>query len=305
MKQAFIALQRAAVGILLGTLSTSAFAQEAPELVTNTFAWTQVINAQTVEIVPRKRSFGFMIQHRFGAVPPNEQWIKSFFGFDLPANIRFGFQYALSDRVQLEIGRGKYGKTYDLSAKARVLRQTVDDHMPISVSAYFNSAVMTDDFPAVGDNYYFGDRVTPFTYGMKHRLSYHTGVVVARRFSDVFSGQVAGAAIHRNLAPAGMPNLTIALPLSGRFKVSTKGSILFEYSTILSGRQLVDHLDPWALAYEVATLGHVFQFLVATSSQILEQDLYTTPATRYDQGYVLLGFNIARTLFVKPKAPRP
>ncbi|MBK7296447.1 MAG: hypothetical protein IPI91_07225 [Flavobacteriales bacterium] len=68
--------------------------------------------------------------------------------------------------------------------------------------------------------------------------------------------------------------------------------------------QQVDQLNPVALAYEVATLGHVFQIIVASSPQILEQDLFTTPVTPYDEGYVLLGFNIARTLYVKPKKPR-
>ncbi|MBK9536297.1 MAG: hypothetical protein IPO10_14200 [Flavobacteriales bacterium] len=303
MKRTFIALQRALLCLLFAAIGASLFAQEARELVTNTFSWTQVINAQTVEVVPRKRSFGFMIQHRFGAVPPDEQWVTSFLGLDLPANIRFGFQYALTDRLQLEIGRGKYGKTYDLSAKTRILRQTVDKGMPISLTGYFNVATMTDKFPAVGDNRFFGDRVTPFVYRTKHRFSYNTELIVARRFSNVFSAQLAVAAVYRNLVPEGQSNLTMAFPISGRIKVTTKGSILFEYTPVLVGQQ-VDQLNPVALAYEVATLGHVFQIIVASSPQILEQDLFTTPVTPYDEGYVLLGFNIARTLYVKPKKPR-
>lgn len=303
MKQLQVLQHRVVLGLLLAATALSGSAQEAPDLVTNTFAWTQVINTQTVEIVPQKRSFGFMIQHRFGAVPPDEQWIKTFFGFDLPANIRFGFQYALSDRLQLEVGRGKYGKTYDLSVKARLLRQTVDDRMPVSLTGYFNAAAMTDDFPVVSNNNYFGDRITPFVYGTKHRFSYNSELILARRLSDVFSAQLTAAAVYRNLVPAGQSNLTVALPISARVKVSTKSSILLEYTPVLRGEQ-VDQLNPVALAYEVATLGHVFQFMVASSSQILEQDLYTTANTRYDDGYVLLGFNIARTLFVKPKKPR-
>jgi len=305
MTQLDLPFRRALLGILLGAMSHATMAQEAPELVTNTFSWTQVINAQTVEVVPRKRSFGFMIQHRFGAVSPDEQVYKQFLGLDLPANIRFGFQYALTDRLQLETGRTKNGKTVDLSAKYRILRQTVDDRMPVSVTGYFDAAMMTDAFPTVGNNSFFGDRVTPFTYETKHRLSYNTQVIVARRFSDVFSAQITGAAVYRNLVPEGESNLTVALPLSGRIKVTTKGSVLLEYTPILKGQQPVDHLNPVAVAYEVSTLGHVFQIIVASSSQILEKDLYTTPTTRYDNGYLLLGFNIARTLFVKPKQPHP
>ena len=297
---------RAATGVLLYTVLTSAIAQsEGPELVTNTFSWTQVINAQTIEVVPRKRSFGFMIQHRFGAVGPDKQAYKQFLGLDLPANIRFGFQYALTDRLQLEIGRCKTGKTIDLSVKGRLLRQTVDGRTPVSVTGYFSTAVMTDDFPSLGTNYFYADLATPFTYETRHRFSYTTELIVARRFSDVLSAQIAGAIAYRNLVPVGGSNLTVALPLSGRVKVTTKGAVLFEYTPILVGRQAKDHLNPLAVAYEVATLGHVFQIIVASSSHIPEKDVYTNPTTPYDEGHLLLGFNIARTFLVKPRKPRP
>ncbi|MEO7081293.1 MAG: DUF5777 family beta-barrel protein, partial [Flavobacteriales bacterium] len=111
------------------------------ELVTNSFSWSQVINAQSIEVVPRRRSFGFMIQHRFGAFGMDEQSYKQFFGLDLPANIRFGFQYALTDRIHFEVGRSKNGKLVDLAVKARLLRQTVDNSMPISVTGFFDAAV--------------------------------------------------------------------------------------------------------------------------------------------------------------------
>ena len=304
MKRAPLALRHVALGLLFGTMSTSSYAQEAPELVTNTFAWSQVINAQTVEIVPRKNSFGFMIQHRFGAITPDKQSYKQFLGLDLPSNIRFGFQYAVSGRVHFEIGRSKNGKVIDLAAKARILRQSADNKMPVSVTGFFDAGVMTDDFPSVGADNYFGDGTTPFVYAFKHRMSYNTQVIVARRFNDVLSLQFAGVSVYRNLVPQGASNLTIAAPISGRIKVSTKGAILLEYTPILEGRSTNSQLNPAQIAYELATLGHVFQVIIGTSGEIVEQRLYPSVPVPYDEGHVLLGFNIARTLFVKPKKPR-
>lgn len=300
-------LGRSAIAALLAFGGSALQAQEnmPRELVTNTFSWSQVINAQSVEVVPRKRSFGFMIQHRFGAFGMDEQAYKQFFGLDLPANIRFGFQYALTDRIHLEAGRSKNGKLVDLAVKARLLRQTVDNSMPISVTGFFDAAVMTDAFPPVRENYYFADLTTPFEYSFKHRMYYNTQLIVARRFNDVLSLQAAAAFEYRNLAPAGGENLTVAVPLSARVKVTPKGSILFEYAPIVQGQQQVDHLNPLAIAYELATLGHVFQIIIASSGEIVEQRLYTSPAVRYDEGNILLGFNISRTLFVKPRMPRP
>ena len=275
------------------------------EYVTNTFGGTEVINTHSVEVVPRRRSFGFMIQHRFGAIGPDEEAFKQFLGLDLPANIRFAFQYAPIRDAHLEIGRSKNGKTWDLGAKGRLLKQTVGDEMPVSLTLLGNVALNTEDFSATTDDLYFGDGVTPFEYRLEHRLSYNAQVIVARRFTQHFSMQMAPVLTYRNLVPIGASNLTMAIAFSARMKVTTKGAILFEVSPILTGRQDEDHLEPLALGYEVATLGHVFQIVVASGQEILEQRLYAAPASSYDEGYFHLGFNIARILFVKPRPPPP
>lgn len=301
------AIVRPGILLLLSGLAATAVAQEEPprEHVSRTFAGTQVINAQSVETVPRKRSFGFMIQHRFGAFGPDKQAMKQFVGLDLPANIRFAFQYAPMDGLHLELGRSKNGKMVDLGAKAALLRQTVENEVPVSVSAWADVGLMSDDFPTVGERDFFADGVTPFAYRFEHRLWYNAQVIVARRFSERFSLQLAPVAVYRNLVPVGGSHLTVALPLSGRLKVSTKGSLLFEVAPVLEGRQANDHREPVAIAYEVATAGHVFQIVLASSQEIIEQRVYTLARSRYDEGYMHLGFNIARTLFMKPKRPRP
>jgi len=289
---------------LIGSVPSAAQEGMEREYVTGTFAGTQVVNAHSVEVVPRKRSFGFMIQHRFGATGPDEQAWKQFAGLDLPANIRFSFQYSPINDAHLEIGRSKNGKVWDLGAKVRVLKQTVEGEMPLSLTVLANAALMSDDFPAMSERDFFVDGVTPFVYRFEHRLSYNAQFIIARRFSRWLSLQVAPVAIYRNLVPIGGSNLTAAVTGSGRFKVSRKGSILLEASAIIQGRQPEDHRDPVALAYEVATVGHVFQIVLASSPEIIEHRAYTTNASRYDEGYLHLGFNIARTLFVKPKRPK-
>ena len=289
------------------TTALSSHAQEgaAREYVTGTFAGTQVVNAPSVEVVPRKRSFGFMIQHRFGAISPDEQAWKQFAGLDLPANIRFAFQYAPFRDVQLEIGRSKSGKVWDLGLKARVLKQSVEEEMPLSLTVLANAALMSDDFPAVSDRDFYADGERPFNYRFEHRFSYNTQVIIGRRFAPWFSAQVAPVVIYRNLVPIGGSNLTLAVTGAARFKVSTKGSILMEATPIIQGGPPGEHRTPAAIAYELATSGHVFQIVLASGQEMVEQRLYTSPVARYEEGYMHLGFNIARTLFVKPKGPKP
>ena len=293
--------------LLVLCIATPAYAQDevVREPVSRTFAGTQVINAQSIEVVPRKRSFGFMIQHRFGEFGPDQQALKQFVGMDLPANIRFAFQYAPMNGMHLELGRSKNGKMYDLGAKARLLKQTVENEVPVSVTAWANMGMMSDDFAAVSERDFFADGVTPFAYAFKHRLSYSTELIVARRFSERFSLQLAAVAAYRNLVPVGGSNLTVAVPISGRVKVSTKGSVLFEVAPIAEGRRAREHREPMAIAYEVATTGHVFQIVLASNQEFIGQRLYTSAQSRYNEGYMHLGFNIARTLFVKPRKKRP
>ena len=283
-----------------------AIAQDGVEraYVTGTFAGTQVVNTHSVEVVPRKRSFGFMIQHRFGEVTPDAEAWNQFAGMDLPANIRFSFQYSPLRDVQLEVGRSKNGKTWDLGLKARVLRQTEENEMPVSVTVLGNASFMSDRFPKVGERDFFADGTTPFAYTFAHRFSYDAQVIIGRKFNRWCSAQLAPIAIYRNLVPLGGSNLSLAMAGAMRFKVTTKGSILLEASPILRGKRSTAYREPVALAYEVATLGHVFQIVLASSQEIIEQRLYTSPSARYDEGRFHLGFNIARTLFVKPKRPR-
>lgn len=300
-------LRTSILAALLLLSCTTARAQEVPprEYVSRTFAGTQIINAQSVEVVPRKRSFGFMIQHRFGAIRPEKEAFDQLFGLDLPANIRFAFQYAPVNDMHLEIGRSKNGKTWDLACKVRLLKQTVENEVPVSVTLHGNVALMSDEFPPVNDRMYHADLVTPFNYRFVHRLSYNAQVIVARRFTEHFSLQLAPVMVYRNLVPLGEENLTLAATISGRLRVTTKGSVLIEASPILLGGSEESDLVPLAVGYEIATQGHVFQIVVASSAELVEQRLYTTPPSRYDEGYFHLGFNIARILYVKPKTPRP
>ena len=73
----------------------------------------------------------------------------------------------------------------------------------------------------------------------------------------------------------------------------------------MEGRSPKEHREPLAIAYEVATTGHVFQIVLASGQEFIGQRLYTSAASRYDEGHMHLGFNIARTLFVKPRKERP
>lgn len=291
--------------ILICWVPLFVFAQEENETehkeVSKVFNGQTIINAQSVDLLPKTKGFGVVIQHRFGTITPDKQAIMQFLGFDLPANIRFGFSYSFCNWFQVDIGRTKTDKMYDLGGKFRIMKQTTDNHRPLSISAFGNVAIMSADFPVVSDREFFADSITPFAYRFEHRLRYSLQFMFARKFGEVASVQLSPILTYRNLAPALGSNLAVAIPISGRFKVSKKGSILFEYAPVILGRQPNNHLDPFSIGYEIATAGHVFQIIFSTSNEIMENRLYSEPTERYDKGYFLLGFNIMRSIWIRPK----
>jgi hypothetical protein len=86
---------------------------------TGTFKANHVVNMQTIE-GPAAGALNLEIQHRFGKLSDG---IYDFFGLDVAA-WRLGFDYGISDRLVVGVGRSSYLKTYDGYIKYKLLRQT-------------------------------------------------------------------------------------------------------------------------------------------------------------------------------------
>ena len=83
---------------LLNELSKQDSAQTVP--VTATFKSTRVVNGQSVETM-KKKHLDFRISHRFGKL---NSGADLFFGLD-QASMRLGFEYGLSDDLEIGVGR--------------------------------------------------------------------------------------------------------------------------------------------------------------------------------------------------------
>ncbi len=271
--------------------------EEQDELITNIFNYGMLINSQTTEITP-KGTFELRIQHRFGELDLNDfgnSVVQEFLGFDGSANIRFGFVYAPSHKLQLGIGRTKINKMIDLEGKYRVMRQK-EVGAPISVTLYFNTAISTIDFPEVGPNEFFADFETPFEYKNSHRFSYNSQLLLSKKIGETLSFELNPTFIYQNLVPPGYKNLTLATSIGCRFRTGITSSILFEYAAKFNNRK-DNFKNPISLGYEIATSGHAFQIIIATTNQIIEQSVYSSRTLDYTDGKLLIGFNIRRTFW--------
>jgi opacity protein-like surface antigen len=244
-----------------------------------TFKSTRLINFHTIE-VPGKRSLDFRIAHRFDEL---NKGIYNMWGLDGGANIRLSLQYSWDGRLAFEMGRAGKEKNYDAQVKYRLLRQTTNHSMPVSLTL-------------VGGMYYDFTKNPLLPSNKAYRLSYVTQVILGRKFSERFSFQVAPVWIHFNLTDSiGDNNDAFTLAACMRYKFTKRMALTAEY-----GYRLVknfannSYYDPFGIGLDIETGGHVFQVHI-TNAMFMQEHLYfsRTTTTFKDWG-IRLGFNVSR-----------
>lgn len=282
MKKIFIILS-------LSLLLTPVFAQEeatGSEPVAGTFNAATLIDNQTVAS-PYKGGLELQIHHRFSLIED----IKNLYGIYGAANTRLGLNYGITDRLMIGAGTTKDYKLQDLQWKYAILRQTTDNSMPVSLSYYGNMVI-----DARADEN-FGPEAS---YKFMHRISYFTQLIVARKFSEKFSMQVAPSVIYFNSVPeysdtTGYNNFNLGLHAGARYNVVGNHSVMLEYDQLLTKQDLADEDHPkpnFSLGWEINTPTHAFQVFVANYSSIISQHNLLYNSNNFADGEFLFGFNI-------------
>ena len=270
------------------------------EFVHATFKGTRLINLQTVETLGR-RTLEFRIAHRFGDFSSGGQ---NFWGLDGPATIQFHFDYGVTDRFTVGIGRASYNKTFDAFAKYNLARQTNDNSMPMTITILGSMNIVSGldpnkDVTGVDEYRDFGNRV-----------AYLAQLNVARKFNSKLSVQLAPLFIHYNLAyRIGYQNDVVALGLSGRYKISGHAALTGEYIYRLNkySSNFDFYHDALSLGFDLETGGHVFQVFFTNSVAINETAVIPFTESKWSKGQIRLGFNISRVFGLrnhsKPSQP--
>ena len=280
MKKLFIVL-------ILSAFLTPAFCQEeakSSDPVENTFSTGYLIDNQTIA-TPAKGKIEFMIQHRFSLIED----IDDLFGIYGSANTRLGLSYGITNKLMIGIGTTKDYKLQDLNWKYLILQQTQDNSMPVSLSYYGNIvAELTEE-----SNFGPTD-----SFKQIHRLSYFTQLIVARKFNDKLSLQVAPSMAYYNAVPrysdtTGYKNMNFALSVGGRYNVFGNQSVILEYDQLLTKQDLDAQPNPnLSIGWEIATPTHAFQIFVANYNMIINQKNLLFNTNDFAKGDYLFGFNI-------------
>jgi len=275
---------------LLNMLEKEVEQETSSEKVTATFKGTKLINANTIETT-KKRTLEFNITHRFGDMEIGEPiGYHTYWGMDNATNIRFSFDYGLTDKISIGIGRSKTQEHYDGNLKYRFLEQKTGG-MPISAAYYANMAI-TAVAKIPEDN-------------LVNRLSYVHQLIIASKINDFISLEVLPTLVHRNFVDkrnihpengSADENDLFALGFAGRFKITKRTAFVVDYflpfSEFRDSRN--NYYDALGVGIEIETGGHVFHINVTNSAGIIENDFLPYTNSAWDKGEYKLGFNISR-----------
>jgi hypothetical protein len=267
------------------------------EKVKNTFKSTTIINAQTNETVSRK-VLDFRITHRFGNMGQQVGGGgHNLWGFDNASNIRFSFDYGITDKLQAGIGRSKFREQIDGSLKYKVLEQT-NARIPISVTL-FSITAFTPERNIAGR---YEKAV--------HRFSYAHQVIIARKFSDRISFAVLPTLVHRNIVDSDInpvnqaieTNDVFAVGFAGRIKLTQRTILVADYfynfSDYRKNNPVRPHYNPLSIGVEIETGGHVFHINLSNSAGIIENDFILNTRDSWMEGGFKLGFHISRVFYL-------
>ena len=250
--------------------------------VKDPFECGYLLNNQTIKI-PTKNTLEFIIQHRFGKLNSPD---FDLLGLYAPSNIRIGFNYTFTDKLQLGIGTTKNNKLQDLSWKYSILSQTRSGSIPLSI-VYFGEAaidVRKDAFPKT-----------------TNRLSYFHQLIFARKFTEKLSLQLAPSFSHFNMVDSFVKHSNIGLSVNGRYKIGDASAILFEYDYNLTvqddnrkGEKPIIVKPNLSIGLEASTGSHVFQVFVGTYESIINQYNILYNSNDFTKKDVVIGFNVTR-----------
>jgi len=254
-----------------------------------TFETTRIINGQSIEMTGQG-VLDFKISHRFGSI---DGGFSSFFGLD-GAVTQLGFDYGVTKWLTVGVSRSTYNKEYEGYVKARLLTQTEDDHIPVSLDYVGASTIMSDD----KSNYGTGD-----AYKFSYRMTYMNQLLIARKFGSKFSLQLMPTIIHYNLVPLDVdPNNVIAIGGGWRYKLSNRFSVNVEYYYQIPGSKISGTKNSLSVGVDIQTGGHVFQLFFTNSTGITERAFVGQTTDSWSDGQIHFGFNISRIFqIVHPK----
>lgn len=239
----------------------------------------RMITGQTTRVLQRK-TLEFCVQHRFGFF---SQGKSQFYGLD-QSDVRLGFDYGLTRRTTIGIGRSSLGKVYNGFVKMAITKQGTN-------GAWFNVTWLSDLYLSGMKN--TDPNLDPYYFS--HRLKYTHQLLISRTFNEKIMVSVAPTIIHRNLVDSvKYPNDLSMLVFNARWNVTHGINLTGEYSYMFNHDMRNLYSPCIGAGIEFYTSGHIFQIVFSNSNSMNEGDAYAMQNGKISKGNIRMGFNIVR-----------
>lgn len=273
------------------TADSSAYVEDDSNVISETFASTRIINGHSIETL-NKGVLEFRVEHRFGDIGGAAGGVHTLYGLDNSADIRLAFEYGITDKMMIGLGRSKgtgapYKSLIDGFAKYRVLEQT-KGKIPLSLAMIgttsFTYMKASEDISQVA---HFPE--------WKHRFAYSLQVNVARKFGERLSLALMPTMVHRNYVAADDVNTMFALGGAVRCGITSTTSVLVEYYHVFSNASFrPTNTQSLGVAFEWITFGHNFTVHLTNSKGFGETQFIPYTYEDWLKGQFRLGFCIGR-----------
>jgi len=248
------------------------------------FKATRLILSQSTEMT-KKKNLNFLIIHRFGDFAGKQGGGQLYYGLDDIADVYIGFEYGVSDNFNIDIGRTTIGGLADLELKYAVLHQKTDGGSPLAITLIGEGGIRPYGFvpyPTFND-----------------RISYFAQAIFARKFSSIFSMQIAPSYVRNNEPMPDLPGNEeqyLALSGTGVLRISKHMGIIVDYAHPFSSfRQHNSNFsDPLGFGIQMETGGHVFTINVTNARAIDEINYLNDTESKFSKGQYRIGFTISR-----------
>jgi len=246
------------------------------------FKATRLILSQSSETVKRK-NLNFLVIHRFGDFSGKFGGGQTFFGLDAVADVYIGFEYGITDDLNIDIGRTTIGGLADLELKYAFLHQTTDGSQLAITALGQVGARPYGSFASLGD-----------------RISEFGQIIFAHKFSPDFSLQIAPSFINNNIPFPMIPGNDqqfFAVSAAARLKVSRHMGVIVDYAhpfSVFRQNGANGFSDPLGIGLEMVTGGHVFTVNISNAKAISEINYLNNTQSDYLRGQYRIGFTISR-----------
>ena len=200
-------------------------------------------------------------------------------------------------------GTTKNYRLQDFQVKYTFLHQEKEG-FPLTISVYEDLSINATNKSTYGTGYEFKDR-----------LSYFTQLMFARRFSNMFAGQLGLAYVHFNKVDKATDttamNDALSFSLLARIKVSPQSSFFLSYEQPIilnydpafmvrypnNWMEIPKNRSPYpniSLGWEGSTSTHAFQIYLSAAQGIVPAEVVMHNTNNFFNGFILVGFNLTR-----------